>query len=62
MSSAVRFSRSRLCTSLLLGLSCTTALPALAASDSGLLTRSTLTGDWGGLRHQLDEDLSLIHI
>ena len=56
MSSAVRFSRTKLSTGLLLGLSCTTALPALAASDSDLLTRSTLTGDWGGLRHQLDED------
>ena len=38
------------------GPACTTALPALADNDSDLLTRSTLTGDWGGLRHQMDED------
>ncbi|MFJ2426629.1 carbohydrate porin [Pseudomonas rustica] len=55
MQSAVRFSRSDLFKGLLIGLSCTTALPALAAGESDLLTRSTLTGDWGGLRHQMDE-------
>ena len=33
---------------------CVASLPALAAE--GLLERSTMTGDWGGLRHQLEED------
>ena len=55
MLSAVGFSRSDLFKGLLLGVACTTTLPALADNDSDLLTRSTLTGDWGGLRHQMDE-------
>ncbi|QJP09283.1 carbohydrate porin [Pseudomonas multiresinivorans] len=33
---------------------CVASLPALA--EEGLLERSTMTGDWGGLRHQLEED------
>ncbi len=45
---AVRFST----TGLLIGLTCTTALPAFAAKDA----RSTLSGDWGGLRQQMAED------
>lgn len=40
---------SRITPALLLALASTTAL----ADD--LMTRNTLTGDWGGLRHQLDE-------
>ena len=33
---------------------CVATLPALA--EEGLLERNTLTGDWGGLRHQMEED------
>ncbi|MCP1625136.1 carbohydrate porin [Pseudomonas nitroreducens] len=33
---------------------CVASLPALA--EEGLLERNTLTGDWGGLRHQLEQD------
>lgn len=33
---------------------CVASLPVLA--EEGLLDRNTLTGDWGGLRHQLEED------
>lgn len=32
---------------------CVASLPALA--DEALLERSTMTGDWGGLRHELNE-------
>ncbi|WP_432219634.1 carbohydrate porin [Pseudomonas kribbensis] len=52
MSFVVRFSH----TGVLLALACSTALPAFADTDSNVFTRNTLTGDWGGLRHQLDED------
>jgi porin len=55
MLSAVGYSRSNLFKGLVLGLTCTTTLPALADNDADLLTRSTLSGDWGGLRHQMDE-------
>jgi porin len=51
---AVRFSHAGW--GLLLGLTCCATLPAFADTDSHLLTRATLTGDWGGLRHQMDQD------
>ncbi len=53
--SSVRCSN-RLTSFILLGMTCNVALPELADTDSDLLTRNTLTGDCGGLRHQLDED------
>ncbi|MEG2795192.1 MAG: carbohydrate porin [Pseudomonas sp.] len=51
-----RFSHIGWLNGVLLGLTCSTALPAFADTGSNLLTRNTLTGDWGGLRHQMDED------
>lgn len=51
MSSAIRFSPAHL----LLAAACSTALPALADTQSDILTRNTLTGDWGGLRHELED-------
>ncbi|CEL29207.1 carbohydrate porin [Pseudomonas fluorescens] len=51
-----RFSHMGWLNSVLLGLTCSTALPAFADTGANLLTRNTLTGDWGGLRHQMDED------
>lgn len=53
MSRAFRFSRPRLLTGPLLTLTCITFQPALA-NEADLMTRSSLSGDWGGLRHQLD--------
>ena len=50
-----RFSHIDWLNGVLLGLTCSTALPAFADTGSNLLTRNTLTGDWGGLRHQMDE-------
>ena len=50
-----RFSHIGWLNGVLLGLTCSTALPAFADTGSNLLTRNTLTGDWGGLRHQMDE-------
>ena len=41
----------RITPTLLLALASSTAL-----ADGDLMTRSTLTGDWGGLRHQLEEN------
>lgn len=46
MPSVIRFTPT-----LLLALASSTAL-----ANDDLLTRSTLTGDWGGLRHQLEQD------
>lgn len=51
-----RFSQTAWLNGVLLGLTCNAALPAFASDDANLLTRNTLTGDWGGLRHQMDED------
>lgn len=47
MPSAIRLTP----TALLLALASTGAF-----ADTNLLTRDTLTGDWGGLRHQLEQD------
>jgi Carbohydrate-selective porin len=41
----------RITSSLLLALASSSAL-----ADGDLMNRSTMTGDWGGLRHQLEED------
>ena len=41
-------------TALLLALASTTAL-----ADGDLMTRNTMTGDWGGLRQQL-EDIQMV--
>ena len=41
----------RITPALALALASTTAM-----ADGDLMTRNTLTGDWGGLRHQLEED------
>ncbi|KAF1066856.1 MAG: Porin B [Pseudomonas citronellolis] len=59
MSTPFRFSssRSRLAPCLLMGLSCATSLPTLADdadNDSDLFSRATMTGDWGGLRRDLN--------
>ncbi|POF88969.1 carbohydrate porin [Pseudomonas putida] len=51
MSSVFRFTPTRITASLLLVL---TSNGAMAEAD--LLQRSTLSGDWGGLRHQLEDD------
>lgn len=51
MSSVFRFTPTRITASLLLVLASNGAM-----AEADLLQRSTLSGDWGGLRHQLEDD------
>lgn len=51
MSSVFRFPPTRITASLLLVLASNGAM-----AEADLLQRSTLSGDWGGLRHQLEDD------
>jgi len=48
---ALPFTPTRITAGLLLALASTCAM-----AEADLLNRSTLTGDWGGLRHQLEDD------